>query len=561
MMNRAVRPARAPGSIAFAVLIMAAAALLLLRLPLLAGPALWIDEAFSLNHARFPLRHLWTQGWRLESSPPLYYTALWAWIRLVGDSEAVARGLSLLFMAVAAGFVFRAARALAGRQAGAAAAVILLLPTLGFEFSMEIRPYALQLAFIAIALSAFAHALVAYRSLRLTGTLAVLRAVAPIVLAAAGAFYTHTTSFAFLTALALAGLTYGLTTRAGRGYWRTWVLACAALLLLCVPQLIAAAGVMSTNRAGIAWIPSTLDPVILSSVLRQLVIGQIYWGIEVSGPLAAAAYAAVALAAWRMRRLAEVMAVGAVVALAGLVVQLLAGLVQPVMLPRTVMWLWAPLAILLGCGATALDWRRPWPWLGALGFVMMFAVTGYSYFGSRPEHRPWHAVIAELQRRIEPGDRILVFDKEVGCIVDHYAAGRLLTTPRARIERGSARRFWSGQRLDLGCNRLDSLPPTTLGRHFSGADWVLTGDTRQRADLAGLLGESPDTLLVTARIERDGRVHASRVVRRGGPTSDAGHSGTDIVAKRARDLATLHPQWASSSTTSLRSTGSAAVSW
>jgi hypothetical protein len=112
-------PAAARDPVVFALL-AACAALLLARVQLAAVPALWIDETFSLHHACESLARLWTEGCRLESSPPLHYTVPWAWTRLVGDGEFTARLLSVALTAAALPFVHRAARTLGGPRAGAA---------------------------------------------------------------------------------------------------------------------------------------------------------------------------------------------------------------------------------------------------------------------------------------------------------------------------------------------------------------------------------------------------------------------------------------------------------
>ncbi len=250
---------------ALATLILGAAAvLLLLRLFVIGVPALWIDEAFSLYHARLPLAQLWGEGWRLESSPPLYYTALWAWIRIAADSEASSRLFSLLLTAVAAVFVYRGARCFAGPTAGAVAVLVWFLPALGLEFSLEIRPYALQQCLIAIAVSAFAGLLSAWSRQRSLALRAALVHLTPIVLACTAAFYTHTTSLVFICSLATAALYFGWVSRAGVRFFQIWVAACIVLLIFCLPQIYAASGVLATNRPGLAWIPSSFDPVTLS---------------------------------------------------------------------------------------------------------------------------------------------------------------------------------------------------------------------------------------------------------------------------------------------------------
>lgn len=512
-MARSVRPVAHDAVVGW--LLLAAAALLLVRVQLAASPALWIDEAFSLYHARRSLHHLWTEGWRLESSPPLYYTALWAWVRLVGDGEHAARLLSVLLSAVTAAFGFRTARALGGPRAGAAAAVIVLLPTLGLEYSVEIRPYAMQLCLIAIATSASVDALLAWRRGALAGPSPTAVALAPIVVAATATFYTHSTSFAFLAGLAAAGLYAGLASRARARYVLTWAIVCALVVALCLPQVASMLGVLSTNRSGLAWIPPSLDPVALSRVARQLVLGQLDWGFQVSVPIATAFYATVAAAAWRLRSQSDAVAFGVVLPGVALLVLLAADLVQPVLLHRTALWLWLPMSILLGIATARIDWSRPATRVAAIGLLAASVATSGAYLDMRREQRPWHDTLRELDSRIDAGDRLVFVDPEVACVVEYYARGTLSVVPRVLIDVGAARRFTSGQRLDLGCNRLVTIGPDDLGR-AGGADWVLLGDTLQRLDVDDAVRRLNIAPRIDQRVQRDGATHALRVDGRPG---------------------------------------------
>lgn len=500
------------GSVAVVALGAAIGVMLMLRVVVAGVPSLWIDEGFSLYHARSALGQLWTEGWRLESSPPLYYTLLWAWTRLAGDSEPAARLLSVLLTAVSALYVHNAARVLAGRMAGAIAAFVWLLPALAFEYAVEIRPYPLLLVFVAGATAALARALVAHRDRRLGDTRAVVRAVAPVVLAGAAAFYTHTTSFAFLVGLAVAALYHGWRTRAGPGFVKAWVGACVALALLCAPQAFVALGVLGSNRAGLAWIPSSFDLQHLSMVVRHLVLGQIYWNGALTTLLALGVYAALAAAAWRVRAHAEVVAVGAVLPLVGFFAVWLAGLSQPILMSRTVLWTWVPLAVLAGCAAAGLDWRRSAPRVGLAAAVLLSAATTAGYLADRPYQRPWRAALLELESRIKPGDGVLLLDSEVGCLVDRYAGPTLRAAPRARLHLGQFQRFWSGQRLNLGCNDLPLVGASAVGRLNGGADWVLTGDERQRNDLDRLLERERGRLRAIERIIIGRYPAATRIV-------------------------------------------------
>lgn len=486
--------------------------LLVLRGVLADQPALWIDEGFSLYHARGPLGHLWTDGWRLESSPPTYYSVLRAWSVLAGDSETAARLLSLLLTAVAALFVHRAARVLAGPTAAAVAVVVWMLPALAFEYSLEIRPYALLMVFVAGAVSALAHALVAHRERRIGDARAAVRAVAPVVLAGAAAFYTHTTAFACLAGLAAAALYHGWRTRAGAGFFAAWLGGCVALALLCAPHVVVALGVLDSNRAGLAWIPSSFDPRHLALVARHLVLGQIYWSTPLMLALAAAVYAGLAVLAWRCRERTEVIAIGAVLPVVGFLALWFAGASQPILMARTVLWLWVPLAVLVGCAAAGLDWRRPAPWAAAVAVVLLAGASTTGYLQDRPHQRPWHAALVELESRIKPGDGVLLLDSEVGCVVDRYAGPALREAPRARLHLGQFQRFWSGQRLNLGCNDLPLVGASAIGHLNGSADWVLTGDERQRNDLERLLAHERGRLEVVERIVIGRYPTATRIV-------------------------------------------------
>ncbi len=492
-----------------ALLFCCAAALLLLRLPVASVPGVWIDEAFSLYHARLSLGHIWTDGWRMESSPPLYYATLWAWIRLVGDSEIAARLLSLTLTATASLFVAGAARRLAGSLAGAIAALVWLLPALAFEYSMEIRPYALQQLCVSVALWAFARALVERREGRLTDPAAVARALAPMLVAATASFYVHTTSFAFVGGLVLAAAGYGLLTRAGAGYAKTGVAAGASLAVLCLPQAIAAVGVASSNLAGLAWMPKTFHASTQSTVWRHLALGQIYWSLGASWAAAAAIYAPVAAAAWRIRRHPEIVAVTVFVPIAGTLLMVIAGVMQSVMMPRTALWLWVPFAILVGCAASVLDWRAWRLRVAAAALVVLFAATTLAYLDDRPTQRPWPVAIAELSKRIGPNDRVLMFDPELGCLLDRYAAGVLAKVPRMRLELGPKPRF-RGQRLPLECNQVPVAPAAGIARTMTGSDWILTGDDTQRRELDALLRSDP-ALRVVERFGKGGRMLVNRL--------------------------------------------------
>ena len=258
--------------------------------------------------------------------------------------------------------------------------------------------------------------------------------------------------------------------------------------------------------------PPTYDLLQQSRLWRQFALGHVNWNFVVTTPLAGAVHGALAAAAWRMRSRPEVFALGVGVSVLGLVAMVIAGALQSVLLPRTVLWLWLPLAVLVGCAAGSFAWRTWPPRVAAVAALGLAAATTFAFLEDRPVQRPWPHVIRELNTRVGRDDRVLVLDPEVGCLLERYADGNLRAALRARIEPGPRPRF-RGQRLDIGCNQLPAVAPESIARLAHGTDWVLTGDDTQRRELEALLRGDP-TLQVTEQIVQGGRTHATRVRQR-----------------------------------------------
>ncbi|HEU5372792.1 MAG TPA: glycosyltransferase family 39 protein [Gaiellaceae bacterium] len=103
----------------------------------------WIDEGISvgISHEHWTsIPHLL----REDGSPPLYYMLLGVWVRLFGDSEAATHTLSLVFGLACVPLAYFAARAVFGRRAGLAAAVIAALDPFLTYYAQETRMYELE---------------------------------------------------------------------------------------------------------------------------------------------------------------------------------------------------------------------------------------------------------------------------------------------------------------------------------------------------------------------------------------------------------------------------------
>lgn len=89
---------------------------------------------------------------------PVYYVLAWAFLKVLGESEAVIRLPSLLATAVAAVVVYRTGLLVHGRRAGLLAATVFWLSPIAVRMATGARPYGLAFLFASIALYGFIRA-------------------------------------------------------------------------------------------------------------------------------------------------------------------------------------------------------------------------------------------------------------------------------------------------------------------------------------------------------------------------------------------------------------------
>ena len=104
--------------------------------------ALNLDEATSVLFASKPLAEL-VRSLSRDSSPPLYFVLLRAWMSVFGDTEYSVRFLSAVLGALLPPTLYVATSRLFGRPAGIFAAVFALLNPLHVFYSQQTRMYSL----------------------------------------------------------------------------------------------------------------------------------------------------------------------------------------------------------------------------------------------------------------------------------------------------------------------------------------------------------------------------------------------------------------------------------
>lgn len=106
------------------------------------GASLWVDELHTAWTVSGGLDEVAARAW-IGNQSPLYFWGLWQWTSACGLSESMLRLPSVLAGAALIPLTYLfVARATGSRMAALLGAVVAALNPLGFEFSIEARPYA-----------------------------------------------------------------------------------------------------------------------------------------------------------------------------------------------------------------------------------------------------------------------------------------------------------------------------------------------------------------------------------------------------------------------------------
>lgn len=124
------------------------------RLVLRDTGSLWLDELWTLDAISRPFKEMIGSRLVSDQSPPLWTSTMWLWLRAVGSYDVAAlRLFPVLFGVIAVGAplvaAFRLGRSL--RPTLLVMSSLLGLSTYAIQFSVELRPYSMMIAFGTIA--------------------------------------------------------------------------------------------------------------------------------------------------------------------------------------------------------------------------------------------------------------------------------------------------------------------------------------------------------------------------------------------------------------------------
>jgi 4-amino-4-deoxy-L-arabinose transferase-like glycosyltransferase len=264
----------------------------LLRLTLLGGQSLWVDEELTVRTVAQPWAGFWHSCIGDNNSPPLYFLLVKAVTAVAGDSDAALRLVSAISGTLSVALLSCLVLAL-GRSPSAALAAgfLLALNPLHVWFSQEARPYALMVCFGLLALLGAARAVRA-GSVRAWGVL---------LLGSLLSFLSHATGIAFVAA---AWLWFAIE-RPPRSAWKGLAAGSALFAAVAIPvtAYIASVQVSVPPPRAITGLelPYALYALVagfsLGPSLRELQVGGAA-ALQGSGPALAAGAAAWAGMAW-----------------------------------------------------------------------------------------------------------------------------------------------------------------------------------------------------------------------------------------------------------------------
>lgn len=371
---------------------------------------LWLDEAYGAFAADHGFTFLWHVVPHYETDPPFYYSLVRCWRLIVGDGLLTGRllgllcGLATLVMgAIIARRLARLTRMRDRERRGliAVTVVLLSLHPLIIEMSRQLRPYPVMILVYATALPALLRLVedsIRRRAPDHSALLVVFMTQALMLwLHSLGPLF----AFAIGLALGVAVLRPGLI----RADW-IWLIGGEAIVgLIYLPAFL----ILREPAPG--WVAShwlTFTTASLPARVGQIYLDWNFWA-QLVGLAAAAAGVLLLLGRIGGRRAVVILIVLAGVPMA--LSLLLSAAVAPVFLDRTLSPVAVPALLLVGVG---LVWsgRRAW-----IGWLALLVVAG-SMVGidrlllAKAPLQDWYGMIAWLEPRLGPGDRIWVYPNE-----------------------------------------------------------------------------------------------------------------------------------------------------
>ena len=416
---------------------------LALRIHGLSDKPLWYDEILSLNRARLPLADLVIDAFR-HKHYPTYFLLL----RNFAPAHIDPWMLRLPSALCGAGCVYLVARMATdtrGAIAGVVAGLLMALSPLEVQYGQEARAYAVISCLVLIALRGLVRIAQepARASLRVMGRDGLWGPWTAYVLGTVGALLIENNAIPWLLAsnLAFIAIVYRTETKR-RGLVRNWACSQGIILAVWLPALFI---MVSQNRGavltGLEWVPQpTWENFrsIVAALYLFRISDMMSFGV-LPAPLPQFGFVVAMLALWGAWQLRSQPLLLAAIGLAFVTmpVALLAiSTVQPVFVPRYLLWSTGPFFVMAGIGAATLP-KRLAPAVAA-AVAVGGGVCLWPYYSAETKPR-WDQAASYLLHSVRPEDGVVAEYPSVEFVLDTYAEPEHLTSKFTALPWGAHR--------------------------------------------------------------------------------------------------------------------------
>lgn len=399
---------------------------LLPRLIDLGNRSFWLDEIFTYNRASLTPAALALDSFQNHHMP--WFFLLLSPLTHMAHPEYWLRLPSAIFGAFSVAMVFIIAARIAGRLAGVLAALYLGLSPIALGFAQEARSYTLVMALILIALYGVVRLAQDWRTARAGWLCYVLGTISALGLLgdslpwfiAANLIFIGLLPFVpeakrFILRVLLADVTILAVTAPLYGVMLHYQSQAVTTSLGWIPQLSLSQIWYSFGSIYLMHVPDWVS----FKLLTHHQVPGLVWLLDLLLLVSLGA------AVWHLRRWPEMLITLVISFLFLPCLFLLISTVQPVLLPRYLLWSAAPFAVLVGIGTSVVLTTRITP--VALQKTSIFVVAVILALNLLPYYKnelkpDWSVAAQKLAEDVKPGDVVLFSDTGAVPILKYYLA-------------------------------------------------------------------------------------------------------------------------------------------
>lgn len=370
----------------------------------------WYDEIASAAFAKVHLGQLWSDWIRIETNPPLYYTILGVWSKVISTSDIGMRSLSVVFGCFDIIIVFLLGRHIGGDRTGLIAALFTAISVPHIIFSQQVRAYIL--ARIASDATVLFTTLFWSISHSEQYRLKCFFAVGYIIFCLL-ALYSHTTMI-LLPALINIYITLTIFAGSMRGRKTIWLWIAANTAVFFIWSWWLRITILQIGSGdNISWIRSPS----ISYAIRMMLEIYTPWGIGWVQYVISPIIILLALFGALKLRTKDECGILFAIAFGAPAMLYLISLKVPIYMPRTVFWAGGPFVVIVAFGIVTI--ARKWQQVSAVVMLFLASLSAYLLWFPHREIEQWKGIVRELNLT-DYDANIIVKGKGVAMSLLHY---------------------------------------------------------------------------------------------------------------------------------------------